>query len=474
MIRLIPQPYRIVEKKSVCTAPENVQFVTDGSIKNAESYRLKILPDKIEIRALDEKGFFYGKMTLKQLCMQFGSELPCLDIADEPVFGYRGIMLDCARHMISVDEIKKMLDLASMLKFNKFHWHLSDDQGFRIELESFPELTRRGSVRSCDNFGSMCRSDKPYSGYYTKAEIKEIIEFCHERYIEVIPEIDMPGHSSAILHVFPELSCRKEPVEVKTRQGIYKDNFCIGKPETFDFVKKLLDELCEMFPDRYFHIGGDEAPDDYRKNCPECQKAIAENGLSGSAELQCVFANRVKEYMKTKGREAIVWNDILKGKKLDKDITVQRWLDPKNNALFAANEGNKVIISDFKPYYFDYPYGMYPLKDVYEKNPLGFKELNGRGITNIIGMEAPIWTEFIDNPERLEYMCLPRWFAFAENAWSAGRNKDYKQFKAAVVKLSDELSKSGYNCAPEKDTDMSVPRRLYDTAKFFRAFLSKK
>lgn len=473
MIRLIPQPCRLIEKESLCENSENISLINDSTVKN-EGYKLEILPDKINIYASSDRGFFYGKMTLKQLGMQFGEKFPCLYIEDEPVFSYRGIMLDCARHMISVEEIKKMLELAAMLKFNKFHWHLSDDQGFRIEFESFPELTKLGSVRKGDNFGSMCRSDKPYSGYFTKAEIKEIIDFCHERYIEVIPEIDMPGHTSAILHVFPELSCRKEPVEVKTRQGIYKDNLCIGKPETFEFVTKLLDELCELFPDKYFHIGGDEAPDDYRKNCPDCQKMIKENGLSNSAELQCIFANKVKEYLKTKGREAIVWNDILKGGKLDKDITVQRWMDPKNNALTAANDGNKVIISDFKPYYFDYPYGMYPLGEVYGKNPLGYKELNGRGISNIIGMEAPIWTEFIDNPDRLEYMCLPRWFAFSESAWSARRNKDYRQFKNAAEKLSQKLRESGYNCAPAKDLDMPVPKRLYDTAKFFAAFLSKK
>jgi len=474
MIRLIPQPKKIVENSGFCCKKENIVCVEDSGIKCDEGYKLQILPDEIKLLASDEKGFFYGRMTLKQLEIQYGDKLPCVEIEDEPEYVYRGIMLDCARHMISVGEIKKMIDAAALIKMNKFHWHISDDQGFRVELESFPQLTKLGSVRSGDNFGSMCRSDEPYSGYYTKKEIADIIAYCKERFIEVIPEIDMPGHTSAILHVFPELSCRQEPVEVKTRQGIYKDNLCIGNGRTYDFVTKLLDELCEMFPGEYFHIGGDEAPDDYRKDCPKCQKAIKDMGLSNTAELQCVFSNNIKEYLKTKGKKAIVWNDILKGKKIDSDTVIQRWMDPKNNAHKAANDGNKIIISDFKPYYFDYPYGMYPLKNVYNFNPAGGKLLDENGRKNIIGTETPVWTEFIDSPERLEYLTLPRWFAVAESAWSDKDDKDYRQFKAAATKLSDYLKKQGYNCAPEKDTDMPVVKRLWDVIKFFKAFLSKK
>ncbi len=473
MIRLIPQPQELTELGSVCEAPENINYISDSSVESAEGYILEITSDSVSISASDEKGFFYGKMTLRQLKMISGGTLPCLKIKDAPEFSYRGFMLDCARHMISVDEMKKMIDLAAMLKFNRFHWHLSDDQGFRIELESFPQLTKLGSIRSGDNFGSMCSSDKPYSGYYTKAEIKDIIEFCRERYIEVIPEIDMPGHTSAILHVFPELSCRKQPVEVKTRQGIYKDNLCIGNSKTTDFIKTLLDELCELFPCEYFHIGGDEAPDDYRKNCPECQRMIKKNALSDSSELQCLFADSISEYLKSKGRTAIVWNDILKGGKIRKDITVQRWLDPKKKALEAANGGNKVIVSDFKPYYFDYPYGMYPLKKAYTHNPTGDKILNDEGRKNIIGIETPLWTEFVDTPERLEYLCLPRWFAVSETAWSAQSQKDYSLFRPAAVKLTEILNENGFSCAPEKDFDMPLHRRLRDTLSFFRAFLAK-
>lgn len=474
MIRLIPQPKKIIENCGVCKENGNITCIDDLSIKNAEGYKLQIKPDGIKIFASNEKGFYYGKITLKQLELQFGAELPCLTIEDEPEFSYRGFMLDCARHIFSVDEIKKMVDIATLLKMNKFHWHLSDDQGFRIELDSFPELTKLGSVRNGDNFGSMCRSDREYSGYYTKKEIADIIEYCNERYIDVIPEIDMPGHTSAILHVFPKLSCKKEPVEVKTRQGIYKDNLCIGNDKTFQFITTLLDELNQMFPGEYFHIGGDEAPDDYRKDCSLCQKAIKDLGLASTAELQCVFSNNIKEYLETKGKKAIVWNDILKGEKLDKDTIIQRWMDPKNKAHKAANEGNKIIISDFKPYYFDYPYGMYPLKETYKFNPTGGKGLNENGRKNIIGTETPVWAEFIDNPQRLEYLTLPRWFAVAENNWSSQKDKDYRAFKSTAIMLCNYLNKNGYNCAPEKDFDMPIHKRLYNVAKFFKAFLSKK
>ncbi len=474
MIRIIPQPKQIKELGGFCKSAESIININDSSINLDESYKLEITQDGVKIYASSDRGFFYGKMTLKQLMIQCDGALPCLEIEDSPAFSYRGFMLDSARHMIPVEEIKKMADAAAILKMNKFHWHLSDDQGFRIELNGFPQMTKLGSVRKCDNFGSMCRSDKEYSGFYTKVQIKEIIDYCAERFIDVIPEIDMPGHTSAILHVFPELSCKKEPVDVKTRQGIYKDNLCIGNSDTFEFIKKLLDELCEMFPSEYFHIGGDEAPDNYRKDCPLCQKAIKDNGLSSSAELQCVFSNSIKEYLKSKGKKAIVWNDILKGGRLDRDSIVQRWMDPKGNAFKAANSGNEIIISDFKPYYFDYPYGMYPLKHVYNFNPSGCKSLTENGRNNIIGTETPLWTEFIDNNERLEYMALPRWFAFSENAWSEQSCKNYKQFKPAAIKLCCYLNKNGYHCAPEKDTDMSIPRRLHDVIKFFRAFLSKE
>lgn len=474
MIRIIPQPLEIKETGSFCENAENIDLIKNISIKSPEGYRLEIHKDAIKIYACADRGFFYGKMTLKQLAVQYGNKLPCVIINDVPAYPYRGIMIDCARHMVPVDELKKMLDLAATLKFNKFHWHLSDDQGFRIELDSFPQLTRQGSIRKGDNFGSMCRSDKPYSGYYKKAEIREIVEFCRERFIDVIPEIDMPGHTSAILHVFPELSCRMMPVDVKTRQGIYKDNLCIGKPEAFELATKITDELCELFPYEYFHIGGDEAPDDYRNNCVHCQKAIKENHLKNSAQLQCLFANKMSEHLKAKGKKSIVWNDILKGKSLNKDITVQRWMDPMDNALEAANNGSKIIISEFKPYYLDYPYGMYPLKNVYNFVPSAYKKLTKAGRSNIIGVETPVWTEFIDNNNRLEYLCLPRWFAVAENGWSLQKNKNYAQFKSAADRLSKKLCEKGYNCADGKEVDMPVPKRLTDTAKFFIAFLSNK
>lgn len=474
MIRLIPQPKELTEKRGYCRFPQKVVKFNDPYVKNPEGYRLDVTPDGIFIYASDERGFFYADTTLKQLNVLYPGKLPCLTVKDEPAFTYRGFMLDSARHMISVDEIKKMADAAAMLKLNRFHWHLSDDQGFRIELDSFPELTERGSVRDCDDFGSMCRSGRPYGGYYTKEQIKDVISYCSSRFIEVIPEIDMPGHTSAILHVFPHLGCRGQSVDVKTRQGIYKDNICTGKSEALEFAEKLLDEICELFPYEYVHIGGDEAPDDYRDACPDCRRKIKEQGLGNSADLKCFFLNTLNDYLKTKGRRTLVWNDILKGSGLSKDITVQRWMDPKNLAYRAANDGYKVIVSDFRPYYLDYPYGMHTFHAVYTFNPLGSRVLTQEGRKNITGTETPLWTEFVDSPERLEYLCLPRWFAFAENAWTPQDGKNFKEFGKTSEKLSDFLREKGYACAPLKDTRMLPVKRAYDTARFFRAFLSKK
>lgn len=474
MIRLIPQPAIIIEKEGFCDVKTQAVYKKTPEVTGEGSYTVNITEDKITVRASTDCGLFYGKMTVRQLSLLYPEGIHCCEIKDSPLYAYRGFMIDSVRHIQTEDELKKMIELASMLKLNKFHWHISDDHGFRVELDTIPELTEYASVRDGDNFGSHCSSNEKYGGYYTKQEIRDIIAFCGERFIDVIPEIDMPGHTSAILHVFPELSCKKQPVEIKQRQGIYKENLCIGNPATTEFVHKLLDELCELFPCEYFHIGGDEAPNDNRKGCKLCEKALKEYNVNDFSALQCRFADSVAEYLKTKGKKAIVWNDLLKGGDVDRCITVQKWLDLKNRSFDAANAGNPVIVSDFMPYYADYPYGMHTYKSLYHNNPRGSRTLTSEGRKNIIGVEIPIWTEYIDTPERLEYLCLPRWFAAAENGWTADYLKNYREFMYASEKLGNYLSAHGYTLAPKNTYRIKMSARPKDVLDWFLRTLPDK
>lgn len=464
-MRLIPQPEYISVscKKSSCREITEREIVS--CIVNDEGYELHINEDSVRARASTEKGLYYADVTMKQIALLY-DEIPCVFIKDAPRYSHRGFMIDCARHIFSVEQLKKMISVAADLKFNKFHWHLSDDQGFRIELESFPELTEKGSVRKCDNFIN-CKSNKEYSGYYKKSEIKEIIDFCKQRFIEVIPEFDMPGHQSALLHVYPEFTCTGENVEVKTKQGIFKDIICAGNSEAKEYIKKILDEICELFPYDTVHIGGDEVPKSNWKTCEKCSKIMAENGLSDYNDLQCLFINEMAEYLKNKDKKCIVWNDCLKGANLSDELTVQHWQKGTSRTAAAANRGQNVIMSPFTPFYADYPYGMHPLKAVYMVEPENFRELDEKGKASIIGVESPIWTEHINNDKRLEYMCFPRWFAVAECGWTSKENKNYKEFYDTVKKLCSYYQQNGLNPAPEKDWNPSPLKRLVETIYFF-------
>lgn len=466
MKRLIPQPLSAEHTGGVYRLPLGVKY-NKARLSSDEAYRLTVTENEITVESQSPAGEFYANKTLEQLRLLYGTVLPCVKIEDAPYFSFRGFMLDSSRHFISVPELKKIIDIASRFKFNRFHWHLSDDQGFRIQLDSFPELTSVGSVRPGDSYRNLPKTDAPYGGFYTKDEIRDIVAYCKERFIEVIPEIDMPGHVSAILHTYPQYHCGQKPVEIKTKEGIFEDIFCAGNDETYKFIYALLDEITELFPYEYFHIGGDEAPKKHWKECPDCQRKMKELGITDENDLQIYFGNTVAAYLKSKGKKVIMWNDILKGKGLDKDVTVQKWMDIKNLSAPETNAGRQTIASDFRPYYCDYPYEMYPLNDVYKFDPLGTKGLTESGRKNIIGVESPVWFEFINTDKRLEYLVFPRWFAAADTAWGYGRKGSYGEFKDTCADLCAALKKEGVNSAPQKDWDPAPVRRLYGTAKFF-------
>lgn len=290
---------------------QQVKQIGDDSLET-EGYRLKIGAQAIEMRAKTQVGFYYAEQTLRQLQRQNGGKLPLCEIVDAPVFAHRGFMLDCVRHFFPVTDLKRLIEAAARMKLNRFHWHLTDDQGWRIQIDAFPKLTQLASMRPCSNFGRY-REAGPHGGFYTKEEIREIVAFCAERQITVIPEIEMPGHASALLSAYPEFSCDGKPVQVKTRGGVHADTLCAGKEETYAALESILTEVMELFPGKRIHLGGDEAPKDHWKACPLCQRKMRQEGLKSEVELQCWFTDRMADFLKSHGREAVVWNDALKG-----------------------------------------------------------------------------------------------------------------------------------------------------------------
>ncbi len=455
---------------NIIPKPKNVEFLAGESwLKDLkteyrkndncpeEYYRLEIREGKILIVSKGEKGKFYANQSLKQLSAM--GKIPHCIIADMPEFPYRGFMIDSARHMQTVDEIKKCIEAAALFKFNIFHWHLCDDQGWRIESEKYPLLNEKGSWRDCHGFGS--DNKERYGGYYTKAEIRDIVAFCKERFIEVVPEFDIPGHTTAIISTFPELSCRGVQIPLETTGGIFKNILCAGKEEVYEFCYNILDEITELFPGKYVHIGGDEAPKARWCNCENCQKTIKENSLKSEEELQGYFVNKIVTYLKNKGKTAIAWNESLKSGILDGDTIIADWMDPKNLSEKFANGGGKIIIEDFYHYYLDYPYGMTPLKKTYGYNPY-LKKLNKKGKRNVIGVETPIWTEYVEDFDRLCYMYFPRMIAVAERGWVKPENADYPSFVKRLKNQKELLSDIGIKMADDKEWDPSIDVRFKD------------
>lgn len=416
-----------------------IKINKDATIRS-EGYKLKINNDGVVISASDENGAFYGAVTLKIMIMQSKRAdgiaiVNGADIYDYPKFAYRGGMMDEARHFFGVDAVKKTLDNMALLKLNKFHWHLCDDQGYRIESEVFPLLNEISSKRKyellggCSNllYPEISKDGKEYFHYYKKYEIREIVEYASSLCIDIIPEIDLPGHTVAILAAYPELSCLKGEYEVFCENGITKDVFCAGQEKTYDFVEKLLTEVCELFPYKYFHMGGDEASKGHKiweKDCPVCQQKMKELGFEKGKDLQVYFNNRVNEMLKNLGKTSIEWNDGI-GENTDNDIICQYWLYRTPVWIKEANEKRKFIVSSCPTLYFDYSYSQVPLKKVYNYNVAKSGFVNEK---NVLGIEFESWAEWIDTYDAWEFSVYPRIFAVAEAAWTEDKLKNYKDF----------------------------------------------
>ena len=444
--QLLPTPVRAGDNQ--------LTFVRDYRIAK-EGYHITCAEQNICITASDAAGAFYGVMTLLQLCA--GKDwFQAVEIEDCPRFAHRGFMLDCARHFWSVEKIKQILDIMALLKMNVFHWHLSDDQGWRVEIKRYPLLTQKGSIRKSTPLSlrgyeeHMEPRDNTEYGrglFYTQQQIREVVEYARSRFIEIIPEIDMPGHLVSAIACYPELSCSGEAVEVCDRWGVMDNIACCGKEEIYRFARDVIDELCELFPYPYFHIGGDEVPKTRWKKCPHCQEKIRALGLRDEEALQGYFNNVIAGYLKEKGKYTIGWNEILKSETLDHHIIPQWWIpldgSVREKAWLAG--GGKMILS-FLPYvYMDHAYAMRPLEKTYSFGPesLGLTE-----DTNILGIEAPQWTEYIRDEEKLDFNTFARLMAIAEAGWTERNRKDYQDFETRLESMREYFASIGVTVPP--------------------------
>ncbi len=431
-----------------------------------EAYELCVSEDEIEIKASGEKGLFYGIQTLKQLVNEYfvdkKAEIPCAIITDAPRFEYRGFMFDCCRHFFDVTVVKKLIEACALLKLNVFHWHLTEDQGWRIEIEKYPKLTEIASKRA------ETRGDKtPVEGYYTKAQIEEVVEYAKSKYIEVIPEFDLPGHTRAILAAYPELSCKGEAPPVATTFGIHKEILCGGNPKTYEFIYDVLDELAQLFPSKYVHVGGDEAVKLEWDKCEKCKALAKKEGLENIEQLQGYLTKKVIEHLKSLGKVAICWNESINSGMLEESAIMQYWQDGKNpvRVLDAIEKGRKTIVSKFEAYYLDYPYGMTRLKKTYEYEPVFF-EGDAEAEKNIWGVEAPLWTEYVADFKTIEYRTFPRLTAVAESGWTKKEGKSYDSFVERLPNLIGLLKVYGINSVSAHDANPNAFKGLAELIEF--------
>ena len=446
----------------------NVIFKYDASLAD-EGYILDITPENILINAKTGAGAFYAIQTLKQIIPVQAYEtpisikqltFPTMKIADKPHFAYRGFMLDCSRHFWDVETVKEVIDIIAMHKMNRFHWHLTEDQGWRIEIKKYPLLTKIGSKREQTTTGRNEGMDGiPYGGYYTQRDIKEVVKYAQERFITIIPEIEIPGHSLGALSAYPWLGCEGEAGNYKTwaNWGVSQQIACAGRESTFKFWEDVLSEVIDLFPSEYIHIGGDEAPRDMWKACPDCQKRIKDNGLKNEAELQSYVNNRIEKFLNDRGRKLIGWDEIIEGG-VSQSATIMSWRGA-DGGIAAAKKGNYAIMTPDSHCYLNFYQttdrqdellcigGYIPLRKAYSLNP--YDRLAEDEQKYIMGVQANLWTEYISTPMQLEYMLLPRLSAIAEIGWSnpSPEEKDVEEFIGRAKQLSRYYYVFGWTCA---------------------------
>jgi hexosaminidase len=433
-----------------------------------EGYSLTVSTERVTICAVDPAGFFYGMQTLLQLLpptiyskqpiQNLARNIPCLRIRDEPRFAWRGFMLDVSRHFFTPAEIKQLLDAMALHKLNTFHWHLTDDQGWRIEIKKYPRLTSVGAWRKGVGFNLDPKSttaygpDGRYGGFYTQAEVREIVSYAQARHITVVPEIDIPGHSSAALAAYPEFSCSGGPYSTDMTEDTVPGIFCPGKDETFEFLENVLAEVVDLFPEPFIHIGGDEVTKQNWRTCPKCRERMIKEGMNEVGELQRYFTGRIEKFVNSRGKRAIGWSEILAAD-LSPGTVIMDWT---GGGPQAARSGGDVVMAPEEYCYLDLfqsrnrateppaAGGYLPLRKVYSLEPVP-AGLTTEQQRHILGAQANLWTEYISSLKHAEYMTFPRLCALAEVAWSPKEFRNWEDFTRRLVIHEQRLDQLGIN-----------------------------
>ena len=446
-----------------------IVLTIDKTIANAEGYKLDADAKQIRIAGASAAGVFYGIQTLrKSLPLVNGKaskvSIPAVHIADAPRFAYRGTHLDVSRHFVTADSVRQFIDMLALHNINRFHWHLTDDQGWRIEIKKYPLLTQIGSKRAQTVIGhnSGKYDGKPYSGFYTQKQIRDIVKYAADRYITIVPEIDLPGHMQAALAAYPDMGCTGGPYEVWQKWGVSDNVLCAGNDKTITFIDNVLKEITQLFPSKYIHVGGDECPKTQWQKCPKCQARIkalnleAKDGHSAEERLQSYIITHASNYLKSLGRNTIGWDEILEGG-LAEGATVMSWRG-ESGGIAAAKQHHDVVMTPNSYLYFDYYQsldkaneplaigGYLPLETVYSYEPMP-KELTADEARHIIGVQANIWTEYMPTFKQMQYMALPRLAALSEVQWSQPALKDYTSFTNRLTEFTHLYDRLGYNYA---------------------------
>lgn len=475
-----------------------IELTLSPKVTGPEGYVLTVNKKGITIAGESAAGVFYGIQTLRKSLFTdsivYSQILPAVRITDAPRFPWRGMHLDCSRHFWSVDFVKKFIDLLALHNMNVFHWHLTDDQGWRIEIKKWPRLTTVGSQRSGTIIGTNSDLDDgiPYGGYYTQAELREVVAYAAARHITIVPEIDMPGHMLAALAAYPELGCTGGPYQVGHYWGVYKDVLCVGNPRVYEFVQDVLTEVMDIFPSKVIHIGGDETPSEKWQHCKKCDeiyiKKTLEGRVAGQVEgdsdgprtmpeypyeemvrsvLQPYFTNKVFNILASKGRRALGWDEILDG--APQDAMIMSWRGTAPGAK-AAEAGHDVVMAPTTHCYFDYQQvedtqfepsrcgGFIPIERVYSLDPAP-DSLSVEARSHILGTQANLWSEYMTNEQMVEYQALPRMSALAEVQWTQPEHKDYKAFLQRLTRFTSLFERYHYTYAKHLWPDRQIPNR---------------
>lgn len=500
MINLIPKPqsfktengtYKLRPDCKVFTEIElpllTAPLSEDGEIRilkdsalAKEEYYLKVNADGVLIKASCENGAYYALQSLRMLGRfdEGKNEIPFVEISDKPEYSWRGVHLDESRHFFGKEYVKKLIDELFRLKMNIFHWHLTDDNGWRIEIKKYPLLTEIGSIRAYTHIKGWHSGEKdetPYGGFYTQEDIKEIVEYAEKRCVSIVPEIDAPAHFAAALAAYPHLACRDLKREVQGHFGgafprihgmtDWNRPICPGKEENIQFILDVYDEVCELFPFDYFHIGGDECDVTEWKTCPECQRVMKEKGFTNERELQLMLTNRLCAYLKSKGRHMIGWNEVLRVDGIDESAVAQYWEPGRDkNVEKFASAGGKIIMSKHQSFYIDHPYAIYPVKNTYNFAPENY----GVSKDKVLGVEGELWTEWVATPEKADFMYHPRMEAISEVGWTDIKNRSYGEFVKRYKGYKSIYPHLGITYAVDKIAMPKNPLRRAKLASLFR------